>query len=182
MRAPSPNPRRFLAALASFRFVALALAFVFLCLPAAAWQHGKKTGKRDLRTEVQATDEQWRMATTSSDDVAMDKLLSEDYLGIAGNGQVMTKAQWIDRIRNRSLQIASLKVDDLKVKLIGQRVAVVTSSIQLEGTIDGRRIHGQYQSTRVYQHNAGGWKITNFEATPQRPYRSEGEEPGVARK
>ncbi|MFC6646687.1 nuclear transport factor 2 family protein [Granulicella cerasi] len=151
-------------------FVLIAM-LVSLCLPASAWwQHGKKTGKRDLRAEVSAADTQWRNAMLNSDAVALEKMLSEDYIGITSNGQVMTKIQWMDRMRSHAMQVKSLTVDDMKVKLVGQRVAIVTSSLDLEGDFDDHKVHGRFQSTRVFQRIDGTWKITNFESTRQRPY------------
>ncbi|MDE1160511.1 MAG: nuclear transport factor 2 family protein [Acidobacteriaceae bacterium] len=155
----------------SRRLIVFALvAFVFASAAFAFAPKVKKAAKRDLRAEVLAIDDQWRKATSSNDTVVMDKLMSDDYLGISGNGQVMTKLQQIDRMRDRTMMVTSLSTDDVKVKLIGQRVAIVTSSADLDGSIDGHKVHGRFQSTRVYQRRPTGWKITNFEATPMRPY------------
>jgi ketosteroid isomerase-like protein len=54
----------------------------------------------------------------------------------------------------------------VKIKLISEHAAIVTSLAQVEGTNEGRPLHGAFRYTRVYQRvpNAG-WKITNFEAT-----------------
>ena len=153
------------------RFAAAATLLVALPLCAAPKQrHAPKT--RDV---IEAIDEQWRTAQTTGDAAAMDKLLSDDYLGITGFGQVVTKAQALDRMRSRTTVINKLDNSDVKIKILGS-VAIVTSLAQLDGTIDAREIHGQYRSTRVYQRLANGsWKLTSFEATPTR-------EPGQGRK
>jgi hypothetical protein len=55
----------------------------------------------------------------------------------------------------------------MKIKLIGQRAAIVTSLARVEGTNDGRPLHGNFRYTRVYQRLPGTttWRITSFEAT-----------------
>ncbi len=156
----------------SLRRVTTAIALL-LAMPLCAApkpHHAPKT--RDV---IEAIDEQWRTAQTSGDAAAMDKLLSDDYLGITGFGQVVTKAQALDRMRARTTMITRLDVSDVKIKVVGA-VAIVTSLAELEGTIDGKAIHGKYRSTRIYQRlPSGAWKLTSFEATPTR-------EPGFAGK
>jgi ketosteroid isomerase-like protein len=145
------------------RFAALAmiLGVVGFCLPAAGQHHHKK----EAREKIEELEQQWRQAQLADDIPAMDKLLSEDFLGITSSGQVVTKAQQLDRMKTRSLMITKLEMSDLKIKLIGQ-IAVVTSLANIEGTNDGKPLVGSFRYTRVYQKlPSGTWKITNFEAT-----------------
>jgi ketosteroid isomerase-like protein len=115
--------------------------------------------------QVERLEEQWRVAQLNDDVEAMDRLLSEDFVGITMNGQVVTKTQQLDRMRNRSLVLSKIELGDVKVKLIG-KTAIVTSLAQIEGSNDGTPMIGQFRYTRVYSRQpAGGWKITNFEAT-----------------
>lgn len=126
------------------------------------------TGKRDYKREVEMLEEQWRQAQVSGDVATMDKLLSEDYVGISMTGQVNTKTQQLDRLRTRTLQLTKINLSDMKVKLLGlnANVAIVTSLAEVEGTADGANVQGLYRYTRVYQRMPNGaWKITNFEAT-----------------
>ena len=117
------------------------------------------------REQIVALEDQWRQAQLANDVPAMDKLLSDDYLGINSNGDVVTKNQQLDHMRNRQLVIDKLDTSDLKIKLIGP-IAIVTSLAQVEGRLDGSPLTGAFRYTRVYQRlPGGGWKITNFEIT-----------------
>jgi ketosteroid isomerase-like protein len=103
----------------------------------------------------------------------MDRLLSEDYVGITMTGQVVTKMQQLDRVRNRNLVLDKIDFEDVKVKLIGP-TAIVTSLADVDGTNDGQPMHGRFRSTRVYSRLPNGtWKITNFEATRVGPMPGE---------
>jgi ketosteroid isomerase-like protein len=121
--------------------------------------------KDTYRKQVEQLEETWRAAQVAGDVAAMDKLLSEDYVGITMNGQVVTKMQQLDRMRNRQVVVSKIVLDEVKVKLIGT-TAIVNSLAQVDGTNDGESIHGTYRYTRVYSRlPSGTWKITNFEAT-----------------
>lgn len=121
--------------------------------------------KRETREEILSLEQQWKRAQVSGDVPAMDKLLSDDYLGITSTGEVLTKAQQLDRMRTRALSVTSLDISDIKIKLVGQ-IAIVNSLAHVQGVNDNIPIDGSYRYTRIYQHLATGmWKITNFEIT-----------------
>ena len=146
------------------RAVLLGLAFGLAVTPLHAGPH---RGARTMRDQIEALETQWKKSVLANDIDAMDHLLSDDYLGITANGQVVTKPQQLDRMRTRNFAINSLDVSDVKIKLISQHAAIVTSLAQVEGTNDGHPLHGSFRYTRVYQRIPGTstWKITSFEAT-----------------
>ena len=145
------------------RALLLGLAPVLLAAPLHAGPH---RGARSMRGAIIALEAQWKKAALANDIDAMDRLLSDDYLGITANGQVVTKPQQLDRMRTHDFQITSLTVSDVKIKLISEHAAIVTSLAQVEGSNDGRPLHGAFRYTRVYQRIPNdGWKITSFEAT-----------------
>ncbi len=147
-------------------------AILLLTLLVAAWPphlagmgFGSQRQKHDYKREVELLEEQWRAAQLAGDVNAMDKLLSDDYVGISMTGQVNTKAQQLSRIRSHSFVLTRIELGEMKIKLVGE-VAIVTVRASVEGTNEGVPINGVFRYTRIYQHLPdGGWKITNFEAT-----------------
>ena len=119
----------------------------------------------DAKAQIIDLEQQWRTATLTGDVSLMDKLLSDDFVGISWNGQVNNKMSQIDRLRAKNIAITKMDISDLKVKVVGT-VAIVTSSAEIVGTADGRPMDGVFRYTRVYQRQPSGvWKITNFEST-----------------
>jgi ketosteroid isomerase-like protein len=141
----------------------LSLTIALIALPLYAGPH---RGARTMRDQIEALESQWKAAVLANDIEAMDHLLSDDYLGISASGQVVTKPQQLDRMRTHNFALRSLDVSDVKIKLISAHAAIVTSLAQVEGTNDGRPLHGAFRYMRVYQRIPNdGWKITSFEAT-----------------
>jgi ketosteroid isomerase-like protein len=149
-----------------FRFgagLAVLAAIIFAPLANADGPHPKRHDQ--YKHQVEQLEEVWRTAELKGDVDAMDKLLSDDYVGITMTGQVVTKMQQLDRMRNRNLVLDKMDLEDVKVKLIGS-TAIVTSLADVDGTNDGQPMHGRFRSTRVYSRLPNGmWRITNFEAT-----------------
>jgi ketosteroid isomerase-like protein len=131
----------------------------------AQLHHPKGDPKRVERVHIEALEQQWRTSQLNDDVASMDKLLSDDFLGITANGEVNTKQQFLDRMRNRILTINTMDMSEQKIKLVGQ-VAIVTSLAQIDGMSDGQPLTGRFRYTRVYQRLPGdAWRITNFEST-----------------
>jgi ketosteroid isomerase-like protein len=146
---------------------------------ASAYANGPHPIRKDeYKHQVEHLEEVWRTAQLNDDVDTMDKLLSDDYVGITMTGQVVTKMQQLDRMKNRTTVLNKIALDDVKVKLIGS-TAIVQARAEIDGTNDGAPIHGMYRYTRVYSRlPTGVWKITNFEAT--RVGAPPGERPGHA--
>ena len=156
-------PTRFLVALS---IALLAAAPLHAYMHGQKGQHNQREHKRTERAQIVALEQQSRQATLADDVPTMDKLLSDDYLGITASGEVLTKTQQLDRMRERKLVITSLKTSEVKIKLVGN-IAIVTSLAQVEGSDNDEPLHGAFRYTRVYQRMPGGiWKVTSFEVTP----------------
>lgn len=135
------------------------------CAVAQAMPQHNHHKKRDMREAIVALEEQWRTAQVAGDVATMDKMLSDDYVGVTSTGEVNTKAQQLERVRQRTFVVNSLVLSDVKIKFVGQ-VAIVTTQAHIEGLSNGLPISGNFIYTRIYQRvPTGQWKITSFEAT-----------------
>jgi ketosteroid isomerase-like protein len=152
---------------------ARALSSLLLCaafalsaaVPASAQHHQKKTYKQ----EIEQLEEQWRQAQLTNDAATIDKLLSDDYIGISAQGMVSTKAQAVARIQARQTVLNKLDVHEQKISIHGE-TAVVTSQVEVDATNNSTQppthVHSKLRYTRVYLHySTGAWKIVNFEST-----------------
>ncbi|WP_263369060.1 nuclear transport factor 2 family protein [Edaphobacter dinghuensis] len=162
--------RGLIAALAAFAVISVGVAGQRAFADPAV--HVKK---HSLKEQVEALEEQWRVAQLAGDTGTMGKMLSDDYVGISMTGEVDTKAQQLRRVTDRRMVLTKIELSDMKVKLVGA-VAIVTSQAQVEGTNDGISVQGTYRYTRIYRHlPTGQWRITSFEATREHHHRHDGQ-------
>ncbi len=147
--------------------VAVMAVSLLAALPhASAQDRAHREHKRAERAQIVELEHQWKKAALADDIPAMDKLLSDDYLGITDTGEVLTKTQQLARMRDGKFTITKLDISDTRIKLVGN-IAIVTCLAQVEGTSADEILHGAYRYTRVYQRLSGNvWKVTNFEVTP----------------
>jgi ketosteroid isomerase-like protein len=147
----------------------IALSCLAFGMVAQNHKNGHHPPKRMEREQVEDLERQWSQAMLSSDAAAMDKLLSDDYLGVTSTGDLLTKTQQLDRMRNRQITMVKLDTSESKIKLLG-RIAIVTSLARIDGISEGKPLAGNFRYTKVYQRLPSGmWRITSFEATHVRP-------------
>ncbi len=145
--------------------VLLALATVLVQVAPGAHAGLAHHPQKHTKQQVEDLEADWRSATLGGDIQALDRMLSDDYVGISWTGEVSTKAMQLDHVRTRSYFISRMNVSDMKVKLVGN-VAIVTALADVEGSSNGVAMKGLFRYTRVYQRlPTGSWKITNFEVT-----------------
>jgi ketosteroid isomerase-like protein len=149
----------------SLRALLLLLLCAAFVLPGIA-QHGKK---KTYKQEIAGLEDEWFKAQRTNDAATIDKLLSDDYIGISAQGMVSTKAQALTRIQTRQIIINQLDVHDQKIAIHGD-TAVVTSQVEVDTTNNATQppthVHNKLRYTRVYLHYPSGtWRIVNFEST-----------------
>lgn len=154
--------------ISKYRTLIASMLLAGIVLPAAYASIGKPKSKAKVistRQTIEGLEEEWRKSQLEGDAGSMDHLLSDDFVGITAFGKVTTKAQFLARIRDRVVSLTQLDLTDIKVKVIGSKVAVVTSRAEIIGQNEGIPIKGTFRYTRVYQRSGSVWRITSFEAT-----------------
>jgi len=91
----------------------------------------------------------------------LSRILDDDYVFIAPNGQVRTK----ETVRNFSWpQYERLDVDNIHVRLYGE-TAVLTAQVTILGQSPLDGITGMYRNTRVYVRQRGRWRAVSGHST-----------------
>ncbi len=123
-----------------------------------------RTGKADQQA-ITGIEDQLRTALLAGDSTVLDKFLADDFLGISANGTLSDKQQYMRRIGKREHMFTQIDNIDRKIR-IQPATAIVTTTSNVSGKLDGTPIQGVYRYTRVYARQPNGnWKVINFEAT-----------------
>ncbi len=124
----------------------------------------KENRRADLR-EIENLEAQWRSALIKGDPSPIEKMLSDDFLGISSTGTLSDKQQYLHRISARVNEFSAIDLIDLKVR-VQPTSAVAISQAHVTGSIDGHPVDGTFRYTKVYGRAANGqWHVLNFEAT-----------------
>jgi ketosteroid isomerase-like protein len=95
------------------------------------------------------------------DIAGLDRILDEDYVFIAPNGQVRTK----DAVRSFGWpRYERLEVSKIRIRTYGE-AAVLTGQVTIQGQSASDGVTGVYRHTRVYVRQRGKWRAVSGQST-----------------
>ncbi len=123
-----------------------------------------RNGKVDQQA-IFGIEDQIRNALLAGDSTVLDKVFADDFLGISANGTLSDKQQYMRRVSKHEHNFSRIDTLERKIRL-QPATAIVTTTANVTGNLDGLPIAGIFRYTRVYARQPGGnWKVINFEAT-----------------
>lgn len=139
---------------------------LMLCMPAARAKSIPRPHHqpRQVVRIIETLEQQWQQAELHSNTAVMAAMLSDDYLGIYGDGTLATRAEVLADAKSGATHFSRIETSDRKIRIFGT-TAVVVSKADVAGVNDGEDISGHYRYTRVYHRTEGVWKIVSFEAS-----------------
>ena len=109
--------------------------------------------------EVIALEARIRAAQLNADVAALDALISEDLLFAGPDGQLATKAQDLEAHRSGIVRFREHEPDELRVRRVGNDVAVAALKARLAVEVAGTLIRGTHRYTRVWAREHGEWRV-----------------------
>lgn len=130
---------------------------LFILLPALA-------AAQDARQEILAADARRFAATIQRNLAALDGLLAADLTYIHSNGQLETKAQFLETLRSGKLRFLSAKPSGQAVRVYGN-TAVVTGKVELKAKVQAGEVALSLRFTEVWVKSGSAWKLTAWQST-----------------
>jgi hypothetical protein len=122
----------------------------------------------DAEQQIKALHEQGRLAALKGDASFAEKYLTDDYVGISGDGSIVTKDQTVGMYKSGAIKVEAIDERDVKVRVYGD-TAIVNAIAFVKLTVDGKAISGDHRATFVYVKQKGNWKEVAFQVTPVLP-------------
>lgn len=115
-----------------------------------------------------ALDKQWGEAGGKGDTATLNKILSDNYLGIGQKGEALGKQEQVTATTATSanVQNASYTADEYKFQALSPDVIVMTHRATLKGTEGGKEITESHRSLHVFQKRGGQWQVVASTQVP----------------
>jgi Domain of unknown function (DUF4440) len=129
------------------------------------WYDMTSTDRDTDRFAVQETDRQFFEALIHSDEVVLDRILSDDFIIIdVMKGAETTKPEIIDAVRSGYVQFEKIGVRGNRVRLY-DRTAVITGQTQMTVRFTGTSSSITSRYTHVYCELEGEWRLVSAQGT-----------------
>jgi ketosteroid isomerase-like protein len=110
--------------------------------------------------EIVALEAQLRIAQLNADVAVLDALIADELLFTGPDGQLATKAQDLDAHRSGAVRFRAHEPEELRIRRIGEEVAVSALRARLAVEVAGTLVRGTYRYTRVWVRERGGpWRV-----------------------
>ncbi len=110
--------------------------------------------------DIVALEARLRAAQIAADVPALDALISEELLFTGPDGQLGSKAEDLSAHGSGAVRFRTHEPEELRVRRIGEAVAVSALRARLVVEVGGTLVQGTYRYTRVWALEAdGGWRV-----------------------
>jgi ketosteroid isomerase-like protein len=113
--------------------------------------------------EVRRLADAWANAELRGDTAFLERTLADDYIGIGPLGFMLTKQEWLARHQSGDLKYESFNLDEVKVRVYNDDVAILTGRQAQNGAYRGNSIQAQFRITLVFVQQQGQWRLASLQ-------------------
>lgn len=124
----------------------------------AVGQSSGKVSQEDVANTVSILDHVWLDAAHNRDTETMAWLFADDFVEVHPGGDIVSKQQQIDQIKDPSRENLELHPENIQVRYASPDVAVLTDTTAIRGLSGGVTYDGQYRVIRVFVKQQGRWR------------------------
>jgi len=116
--------------------------------------------------EIVLLEAKLRAAQLDADVTALDRLIADELLFTGPDGQLGTKAQDLEMHRSGSVRVLEHTPIELRVRPVGNDVAIAALLTRLVVEVNGALVRGTYRYTRVWAREHGDWRVAGGHVSP----------------
>ena len=114
-----------------------------------------------MEQEVARLADTWATAELQSDTAFLERLLSDDFVGIGPLGFLLSKQEWLTWLQSGDLKHDALTLDEVKVRVYNDAAIVICRLVQ-DATYRGTPILAQLRTTLVFVRHQGQWQLAGL--------------------
>jgi len=112
-----------------------------------------------MTAELEHLNQIWEKAWLDKDAALVEKLMTDEYLYIAPNGQMLNRQAILNIIRSPTYHLDSGTRTEVIVKPVGEDAAVVVHRSQAEGGFEGKSFKEDHRCTMLCVRRYGEWRV-----------------------
>jgi ketosteroid isomerase-like protein len=118
-----------------------------------------------IHEELEKLDNDWSAAITKNDADAIGRFVSDDWVIIGPDGNVIDKSRFLWVIKSGDLTHEAMESEDWRIRVYGD-TAVITAQARSKGKYKGQAFSTHERSTSVFVQKEGRWQCVLTQLTP----------------
>jgi hypothetical protein len=120
----------------------------------------------NMTDDLQQLNQIWNRAWLEKDGDLVEKLMANEYVYIAPNGQLLDRQAILKIIRSPDYQLDSSSRTELSTRPVGEDAAVMVFHSQAEGRFEGKDFKDDYTCTMLCVRRGGEWRLMLEQCSP----------------
>ena len=116
--------------------------------------------------DLQQLNQVWNRAWLEKDGALVEKLMADEYVYIAPNGQQLDRQAILKIIRSPTFQLDSSSRTELSTKVVGEDVAVMIFHSQAKGRFEGKAFNDNHTCTMLCVRRNDQWQLLLEQCSP----------------
>ena len=112
-----------------------------------------------MLAELQRLNETWNGAWLENDAATVERLMAEDYLYVAPNGQVLDRPSILGIVRSPSYRLDRSTRTEVVVRPLGNDAAIIRHRSQAAGAFEGVAFEEDHRCVMVCVRQGADWRI-----------------------
>jgi hypothetical protein len=108
---------------------------------------------------------EWAAAELRGDTAFLERTLAQDFVGIGPRGFMLTREDWLQRVKSGDLKYQRLDWDEVQVRSYGDAAVVIGRQTQ-QATYQDHPVEGQFRTSLVFVRPQGRWLLAGLQLSP----------------
>lgn len=116
-------------------------------------------------TELKALEQQWLDAYVKADTALLKTVEADEWWFVESDGTIMTKAQDIKDVGDKTFVCKSATMSDVNVRMLGDDFACVTGMAKMTGSFKGKEFTGDFRAIDIFEKKNDKWQAITSQVT-----------------
>ena len=149
------------------KLLATALALMLIGLNSCG--RSSSAGDSHVTAELERLNQMWAQGWLDKDAALVEKLMADEYLYIAPNGQMLDRQAILKIIRSPSYNLYQGTRTEVIIKSLGEGAAVIVHRSRAEGKFEGNSFKEDHRCTMLCVRRGGEWRVILEQCSPNKP-------------
>ena len=147
----------------------LATVFALMLIGLNSCSRSSSAEDSHMTADLEHLNQIWEQAWLDKNAALVEKLMADDYVYIAPNGQMLDRQAILKIIRSPSYHLESGTRTEVIIKPVARDAAVVVHRSQSQGRFEEKSFKDDHRCTMLCVRRGGEWRVILEQCSPNNP-------------
>lgn len=147
----------------------LATVFALMLIGLNSCSRSSSAEDSHMTADLERLNQTWNRAWLEKDAALVEKMMADEYVYVAPNGQLLDRQTILKIIRSASYRLDRSTRTEVIIKPVGNDSAAAVFRSQAEGAYEGKSFKDDHRCTMLCVRRGGEWRVILEQCSPNNP-------------